>query len=241
MENKLERFLVGIIISSIVVFFFYFELDILFFSFISLFVLFECFSFKIFKKNFYFFLFICIFFLINISLYFIEFNPINAVILNFLFIFLTYFKKKIEFFFFISILIFLTIFHFILIENRNLFFLIILFSFINDTCAYIFGNLIGGRKIIPSISPKKTWSGTLISFILSSFILFLYFDNLVISFVLSSLFFFGDIYFSYIKRQLNIKDFSNILSAHGGILDRIDSIYLFLSQKVFQFSFSKLC
>jgi phosphatidate cytidylyltransferase len=36
--------------------------------------------------------------------------------------------------------------------------------------------------------------------------------------------FYGDIYFSYIKRKLGIKDFSRLLSAHGGILDRIDSI-----------------
>jgi len=228
LENKLNRLFVGIIISSLVLFTYYFDLDSLFFSFISLLILFECFSLKIFNKKFYFFLSISIFFLINISLYFIEFIPIYAVILNFILIISTFFKKKIKIFFFFSLLIFLTVFHYILIENRNLFFLIILFSFVNDTCAYIFGNLVGGRKIIPSVSPNKTWSGTLISFFISSIILYLYFNNLIISFILSSLFFFGDIYFSFIKRELNIKDFSNILSAHGGILDRIDSIYLFI-------------
>ena len=36
--------------------------------------------------------------------------------------------------------------------------------------------------------------------------------------------FYGDIYFSYIKRKLDIKDFSNLLASHGGILDRLDSI-----------------
>lgn len=228
MENKLNRFLIGIIISTSVLFFFYFELDTVFFSLISLLVLFECFNLRILNLKFYFYLSISIFFLINISLYFFEFNPLYAVIINYLLIISTFFKKKVEIFFFFSLLFFLTVFHFILIENRNLFFLIILFSFINDTCAYIFGNLIGGRKIIPSISPKKTWSGTLISLIISSIILYLYFNNFIISVIFSSLFFLGDIYFSFIKRELKIKDFSNILSAHGGVLDRIDSIYLFI-------------
>jgi phosphatidate cytidylyltransferase len=36
--------------------------------------------------------------------------------------------------------------------------------------------------------------------------------------------FYGDIYFSFIKRKLGIKDFSRVLSTHGGVLDRIDSI-----------------
>jgi phosphatidate cytidylyltransferase len=36
--------------------------------------------------------------------------------------------------------------------------------------------------------------------------------------------FYGDIYFSYIKRKLDIKDFSTLLSTHGGVLDRLDSI-----------------
>jgi len=227
LENRLNRFLVGITISTLVLFFFYFELDSIFFSLISLLVLFECFNLRILNQKFYFYLSIFIFLLINISLYFFEFNPLYFVIINCLLIILTFFKEKIEIFFFLSLLFFLTVFHFILIENRNLFFLIILFYFINDTCAYIFGNLIGGRKIIPSVSANKTWSGTLISYIISLIILYLYFNNFIISVVFSSLFFFGDIYFSFIKRKLKIKDFSNILSAHGGILDRIDSIYLF--------------
>ena len=44
--------------------------------------------------------------------------------------------------------------------------------------------------------------------------------------LVSILLFIGDIFFSYIKRSLNIKDFSPLLGSHGGVLDRLDSIFL---------------
>ena len=100
-------------------------------------------------------------------------------------------------------------------------------SFISSlTSAYIFGNLLKGPLIIPSISPKKTWSGTFISSFLS-FIALLFLDySYLFSFICSISFFTGDIYFSYIKRLFKLKDFSNLLRSHGGILDRLDSIFL---------------
>ena len=91
-----------------------------------------------------------------------------------------------------------------------------------------FGNLIKGPKILPNISPKKTWSGTLISLLISTFVLIFLNYNFLYSFLFASLFFIGDIYFSYIKRKINIKDFSNSLSSHGGILDRLDSIFFII-------------
>ena len=110
--------------------------------------------------------------------------------------------------------------------DRNILYLCFLFSFFNDTIAYIFGNLFKGPLIIPSISPKKTWSGTVISSFLS-LILLLFLDyNFLFSFICSISFFIGDVYFSYIKRIFNLKDFSNLLISHGGILDRLDSIFL---------------
>lgn len=100
-------------------------------------------------------------------------------------------------------------------------------SFLNDTSAYLFGKFFKGPKILPLISPNKTWSGTFFSFLIST-LSFKYFFNFNIydSLMLSLLFFFGDIYFSSIKRKLNIKDFSKSLKGHGGILDRLDSIFL---------------
>ena len=110
--------------------------------------------------------------------------------------------------------------------DRLLFYKLIFISFFNDTTAFIFGKLLKGPKIIKSISPNKTWSGTLISFLLS-FLVLIYFNfNYFTSFLISLSLFFGDLYFSFIKRTNNIKDFSNIFKGHGGILDRIDSVFL---------------
>tara|TARA_B100001057_G_scaffold129690_1_gene128756 strand:+ start:715 stop:1068 length:354 start_codon:yes stop_codon:yes gene_type:complete len=103
--------------------------------------------------------------------------------------------------------------------------MLIFISFFNDTVAYIFGKYLKGPLILPKISPKKTWSGTSISFI-STTLLLLFFDfDIFISMLISSFLFIGDIFFSYIKRHLNIKDFSSLLGSHGGILDRLDSMF----------------
>ena len=110
-------------------------------------------------------------------------------------------------------------------SDRNLFYLIFFVSFFNDTVAYVSGRFLGGPRIVPKISPNKTWSGTSISFLLTTLLLFSLNFNILISMVLSISIFLGDIFFSYIKRFLNLKDFSNLLGSHGGILDRLDSMF----------------
>ena len=107
--------------------------------------------------------------------------------------------------------------------DRDLFFIIIFLSFINDTSAFFFGRLLKGPLIIKSISPKKTWSGTCSSFIITIMTMLYLNFNLLLSILISSLFFFGDIFFSYVKRKFDLKDFSNLLGGHGGLLDRLDS------------------
>ena len=127
---------------------------------------------------------------------------------------------------FVILICFFLIFCYELIKvDPYLFYLIIILSFINDTSAYFFGRFIKGPLILKNISPKKTWSGTVISFFISSIILINLNFNIIFSIFISALFFFGDIYFSYIKRFFNIKDFSNLLGGHGGLLDRLDSIF----------------
>ncbi len=120
-----------------------------------------------------------------------------------------------------------------------------------DSAAYITGSLVKGPKLCPAISPKKTWSG-LIGGICATFVLslleaklFLQLPSLseaefvkvsspphfvVVWISLGVLVGFvgqvGDILESYFKRKFDVKDSGNILPGHGGILDRLDSVFL---------------
>ena len=105
-----------------------------------------------------------------------------------------------------------------------------------DTGAFFFGNKFGKKKILPDVSPKKTWVGTIAGFISSMvFLLILnqagYFIGIfstvdvVALGVIAGLFGqFGDWAESLLKREAGVKDTSNILAGHGGILDRFDSL-----------------
>lgn len=147
-------------------------------------------------------------------------------ILNTLFamcVFLNTDYKKI--FFLVSLYIFCLILFYINNFERNIFYTIILVSFFNDTIAYIIGKNFKGPLIIPKISPKKTWSGTVVSLIVTSFFLYYLNYNIYFSIIIATSLFIGDIFFSYIKRNLKIKDFSLLFGDHGGVLDRLDSMF----------------
>jgi len=105
-----------------------------------------------------------------------------------------------------------------------------------DTFAFVLGSHFGKKKLIPKISPNKTWVGAIAGF-LGSFIVpiifYIYypifgFDNfyeyLIFGFIFGFFGQFGDLIESALKRQANLKDTSNILQGHGGILDRFDSL-----------------
>lgn len=119
------------------------------------------------------------------------------------------------------------------IENIFLALLVYVVCYITDTYAYIGGSLIGKHKLT-SISPKKTWEGSIIATVVGSFITTLYLlaflkqSNIllciIISIFLTIVCQFGDLIFSSIKRHFKIKDFSNLIPGHGGMLDRLDSI-----------------
>ncbi len=228
MAIDINRIVIGLVLILLLLFVYFFNFELLLLSLILFFIIFELYKCK--------FIYDIYDYIITFSLIFIlifvvhKYQIIN--ILNFIFIFLVlinvyfpnFYLKKI---FLISILIFVYNFFSILLIDRNIFYFIFFISFLNDTLAYIFGKLIKGPLIIPSISPNKTWSGTLISFIISLFVIY-YFDNpIILSCLLSISLFFGDIFFSYIKRKNNLKDFSNFLRGHGGILDRLDSMFFF--------------
>ena len=136
-----------------------------------------------------------------------------------------YSSKLKKIFFLLLVYLFCLILFYLIEADRNIFYILVFASFFNDTVAYLSGRFIGGPTIIPYISPKKTWSGTLVSFFMTAFVLYYFNFNIFISMIIAVSFFFGDIFFSYFKRHLNLKDFSNSLGEHGGILDRIDSMF----------------
>jgi phosphatidate cytidylyltransferase len=103
-----------------------------------------------------------------------------------------------------------------------------------DIGGYVFGKVIGGKKL-SKISPNKTISGTIGSFLFSllPLIFLLNFNYLDLEFNINNITFcllislisqLGDLFISYLKRKSKIKDTGKILPGHGGILDRVDGI-----------------
>tara|TARA_B100000767_G_scaffold226334_1_gene215950 strand:+ start:994 stop:1659 length:666 start_codon:yes stop_codon:yes gene_type:complete len=134
-------------------------------------------------------------------------------------------------------LLYLTFFSFLIFNAINYedtlltiyLFLICIFS---DIGGFVFGKTFKGKKLT-KISPNKTISGSIGSFILSLFLIPFFYvysknlnllDLLIISIIVSFFCQLGDLFISYLKRKAKVKDTGNILPGHGGILDRIDGI-----------------
>ena len=124
----------------------------------------------------------------------------------------------------------------ILIYNYNIkyFILLIMITILTDTFALFGGKLIGKHNFT-SISPNKTIEGCVIGSLVSTFVSYMYYINIIgknnnALYVIGLLLFLsvigqlGDLFFSAIKREANKKDFSDLIPGHGGILDRLDSI-----------------
>ena len=120
------------------------------------------------------------------------------------------------------------------LESPIFFLYLISICFCTDIGGYVFGKIIGGKKL-SKISPNKTISGTIGSFIFSIIPLifvinFTYIDlafnltNIIFTLLISLISQLGDLFISFIKRKAKIKDTGNLLPGHGGILDRVDGI-----------------
>lgn len=123
----------------------------------------------------------------------------------------------------------------ILIRNIDIFHFIylILIVVLTDSFAMFIGKLIGQHKCCPKISPNKTWEGSIGGSIVATCIATIFYVKLIDSSLIRVLCFtlflsivgqLGDLFFSKIKRENKIKDFSNLIPGHGGVLDRIDSL-----------------
>ena len=148
-------------------------------------------------------------------------------------------KDKIKQFFFnfmFIIYIFLICSTFLILSfsyNLKILIFITLISCIaSDIGGFVFGKILKGPKLT-KLSPKKTISGAIGSLVFSALILtFLIYnlnrnfnyDFILAGFIISIACQVGDLFFSFIKRRSNLKDSSNFLPGHGGILDRVDGI-----------------
>jgi phosphatidate cytidylyltransferase len=105
----------------------------------------------------------------------------------------------------------------------------------NDVAQYVWGKLFGKHKILPAVSPKKTWEGFLggmATTVAGALILAPFLTPFSVPFaifagmLIAATGFIGDVTFSALKRDMDIKDASSLIPGHGGILDRIDSLSL---------------
>ena len=106
-------------------------------------------------------------------------------------------------------------------------------TFLGDTAAYIGGRVFGRRLLAPSISPKKTWEGLFCGMLIAILAVFIaglqqtwltQGDALVLGVAVAVVGPIGDLFESLIKRDAGIKDAGNLFGAHGGALDRLDSV-----------------
>ena len=110
---------------------------------------------------------------------------------------------------------------------------VIILTQLNDVAQFIWGKTFGSRRVVPSVSPNKTWEGllggvlttTTLAVILSIWMTPMSLLQAVFAGLGIGIFgFVGDVCVSAVKRDLGIKDTSQMLPGHGGVLDRVDSL-----------------
>ncbi|KGK78911.1 phosphatidate cytidylyltransferase [Thalassobacter stenotrophicus] len=117
----------------------------------------------------------------------------------------------------------------------------------SDIAGYFAGRLLGGPKFWPTVSPKKTWSGTVAGWVAAGLVGWAVMgvttagiDLIGISVALAMMAQMGDIAESAVKRKMGVKDSSNLLPGHGGLFDRFDAmlgaaVLLFVIESVAEF------
>ncbi len=141
----------------------------------------------------------------------------NIVFLNYLFVF------SVSFYYFSNFF-----------NTKIILFLILMSCISSDIGGYVFGKILKGRKLT-KLSPNKTISGAIGSVVLScltiSLLFYLMTKNLNYSIIMIGLLTslgcqIGDLFFSFLKRKAKVKDTGNFFPGHGGVLDRLDGIFL---------------
>ena len=193
----------------------------------------------------------------NSYILFVSLLLINFVSINeFSRLFKNIFKHNLFLIFFSNIfsIIYLSIFSIMIwinlasekdIQTMTLIFLILI-CVLTDIGGFIFGKLIGGKKLT-KISPNKTYSGMFGAIIFSLLFGYLFYYQVNILILDINIFVFiiiislisqlGDLMVSFLKRKAKMKDTGSILPGHGGILDRIDGILFAIPVGIFLISF----
>lgn len=127
----------------------------------------------------------------------------------------------------------------------GLFLFLVVLTQANDVLQYLCGKWLGRRRIMPAVSPNKTWAGA-IGGVLGTAALSLALAPLLTPYpvpfallagvLIGIAGFFGDLTVSALKRDLGIKDSGTLLPGHGGILDRVDSLF-FTAPALFHFTY----
>ena len=118
--------------------------------------------------------------------------------------------------------------------NSSLILSMFVFTWTFDTFAYLCGVKFGKHKIMPSISPKKSWEGFVGGYFTTLFICYLFCEFLPItedyllalSLIIPFTATLGDFIESYFKRQAGVKDSGSFIPGHGGMLDRMDAFMI---------------
>lgn len=186
-------------------------------GYISIGLLFIC---NIYKLSFVYinFIFFIVFLMMAIKCIFNK-NTVNEVLISFLGVFYIPFFLN----------------HIVFIVDSSLYIYVwiaFICAWATDTLAYFSGYFWGKRKLIPSVSPKKTVEGAIggtigciFSCVLFGYIFELNYVHMVVMGLFGSIIAqIGDLFASVLKRHIGIKDYSNLIPGHGGILDRFDSI-----------------
>ena len=206
---------------------------------------------------------ICLFFLL-ILMYYYNFILIISLILiaisawiefNFLIIkilkkknnknkILKFLSKTISLIFFTILIYTIIIIKSLNSELKDALIYILLISILTDIGGLVIGSTFKGKKLT-KISPKKTVSGALGSLFFSLMLVPFYFNSFIdyktsililITLAVSLTSQIGDIFISYLKRKAKVKDTSNLLPGHGGVLDRIDGMIFAIPVGLFIFS-----
>ncbi len=126
-----------------------------------------------------------------------------------------------------------------------LLFVLTFLVWVNDIFSYLFGKILQGPKLWPSVSPGKTWTGAIggvIACVVVFFILNYVYDFgpgtipdqvfttvLLMHILVPIIALLGDLFESWLKRRAGVKDSGNIIPGHGGLLDRVDGLLLVMN------------